>query len=497
ILVSHLQQIELEQELIPLLRGVDISIAGGSDTLLADENDRLRGGHVAGGPYPIVTKNASGEPALVLSTDGQYKYVGRLVVTFDAQGVIDTNSLSSAVNGAYATDEQGVVSLWGSTEAAFAAGTRGARVRQLTDAMQAIVTAKDANIVGKSGVYLEGRRNSVRTEESNLGNLTADANLFVAKQYDPSVVASIKNGGGIRAEIGYIDGLTGELLTTRPNPSAGKLEGDISQLDIENSLRFNNLLSVLTVEAWELKNILEHGVAQTRPGNTPGQFPQVGGLSFLYDTNRQAIAFDTNGVVTVPGDRIRQLAVTDANGVVTDLILTNGVFLGDTNRPIRLVTLNFMAVGTTTTPGLGGDGYPFPAYLTDRVDLPDVLSDPGAATFASPGSEQDAMAEYLAALFDVTPYGSDDTPLAEDRRIISLPAITPSVTRVAYSGGTSFEIQFSTINGYRYHVEYADGVGALWTPLTGGTLSGDGTVKTVTDPSAAGDLRVYRVWLEF
>jgi 5'-nucleotidase/UDP-sugar diphosphatase len=38
----------------------------------------------------------------------------------------------------------------------------------------------------------------VRTEETNLGDLTADANLWAAKQEDASVQVSIKNGGGIR-----------------------------------------------------------------------------------------------------------------------------------------------------------------------------------------------------------------------------------------------------------------------------------------------------------
>lgn len=52
VLVSHLQQLSLEQGLAPLLTGVDVIVAGGSDTILADENDTLRPGDEAAGAIP-------------------------------------------------------------------------------------------------------------------------------------------------------------------------------------------------------------------------------------------------------------------------------------------------------------------------------------------------------------------------------------------------------------------------------------------------------------
>ena len=88
-----------------------------------------------------------------------------------------------------------------------------------------MVTDKDGNVFGRSLVFLEGRRDFVRTEETNLGNLTADANLAMARQTDAATVISIKNGGGIRAEIGFIDGDTGELLPTQANALSGKEAG--------------------------------------------------------------------------------------------------------------------------------------------------------------------------------------------------------------------------------------------------------------------------------
>ena len=83
VLVSHLQTFAFEEALAPMVNGVDVFLAGGSDFILLDENDEPFGADVAGGPYPVITENASGDPAVILSTNGEYTYVGRLVVEFD------------------------------------------------------------------------------------------------------------------------------------------------------------------------------------------------------------------------------------------------------------------------------------------------------------------------------------------------------------------------------------------------------------------------------
>lgn len=149
VLVTHLQQLALEQELVPLLRGVDLCVAGGSDSILANSGTPLRAGDTAVGPYPIVTQNAEGEPALIVSTDGQYKYVGRLVVEFDAAGKVLPASIDTGASGPWKTDAEGVQAVWGEPTPAFAPGTRGGLVKQVTDAVLGVVTAKDANILAR------------------------------------------------------------------------------------------------------------------------------------------------------------------------------------------------------------------------------------------------------------------------------------------------------------------------------------------------------------
>ncbi|HWN66088.1 MAG TPA: hypothetical protein VNM90_00545, partial [Haliangium sp.] len=107
VLLAHMQQIAVEKELAGLLENVDVIIGGGSNTILADENDRLRAGDTKVDSYPVQLTSATDEPVLVVNTDGNYHYVGRLVVDFDVEGVIKTDELDSEINGIYAADEQG------------------------------------------------------------------------------------------------------------------------------------------------------------------------------------------------------------------------------------------------------------------------------------------------------------------------------------------------------------------------------------------------------
>jgi len=400
ILASHLQQFSLEQELVGLLSGVDIVLAGGSDKILADQTDRLRSGDEAEDSYPFVSQNLDGEPALIVSTDGEYSYVGRLVVGFDENGVVLLSSLSEGVNGIYATDDEMIAQVYEDPSMAFAENSKGELVSRLTNAVNDVVIAKDGNILGLTDVYLDGRRERVRTEETNMGNISADANLFVAKSYDEAVSVSIKNGGGIRAAIGEVDEVAPgvfEFLPPQANAISGKLEGEVSQLDVENTLRFNNRLSIIELSASDLLAVMEHGFSATEAGATPGQFPQIGGMKVSFDPSLE------------PGSRIQNLVIVDEAGLPLDSVVIDGELNGDPNRSIKAVTLNFLAGG--------GDGYPFEALGENRVDLDTAGLDEGTFDFAPAGSEQDAFAEYLNTFFSETPYAESETPTGEDQRI--------------------------------------------------------------------------------
>ncbi len=481
ILLSHLQQIAFEKDLATKLTGVDIIIAAGSNTLMADANDRLRTGDVAAENYPFLATDLSGKTIPVVNTDGNYKYVGRLVVDFDSDGNLIPSSIDPAISGVYAADAQGLNDAWGANVGnAFAPGTKGYQVQLLCTAINNVIISKDGNLFGKTSVFLEGRRNFVRTEETNLGNVSAEANLWLAKFYDPTTVISIKNGGGIRSAIGNVIAVGDNVTLVPPvaNPSAGKQSGDISQLDIENSLRFNNQLSIVTLTASGMRAILERAVSGTTATATPGQFAQVAGVRYSYNFSLPV------------NSRIQNAVITDTNGNVIDTLVVNGITVGDLSRTFRVVTLNFLAGG--------GDGYPFNTLSTNRIDL-NTLPElgPAAASFTNPGSEQDAFAEYMKNQYSTTPYGIADTSLVQDCRIQRVPARTDNVLPPnAGTNGTLVICNATTVTDTQLFAALGGTpqTGGMWTP----TLAGAGTYTyTVTSPSCSGSAAATVTVTEF
>jgi 2',3'-cyclic-nucleotide 2'-phosphodiesterase (5'-nucleotidase family) len=418
VLMSHLQQIAFEVELAGLLNGVDIILAAGSNTRLGDADDVAVAfpGHAAtfAGTYPLVATGADGNTTLIVNTDNEYTYLGRLVVSFDAAGNIITDSLDAAVNGAYAATDANVAAAWGVAEAdlattAFAAGTKGARVEAITDAVQSVINTKDGTVWGFTEVYLEGERNIVRNQETNLGNITADANMAAARAAigDGVLIGSLKNGGGIRAQIGAVEVGSGDKTPPTANPDAGKPAGGVSTLDIENSLRFNNTLMVFDTDAAGVKAILEHGVAVL--GNQ-GRFPQLGGLAFSHDPAAPA------------GSRVISAAAIDAEGRLIARLVEGGAVSAEAPATVSLVTLSFLANG--------GDSYPIKTVGSNfRFLLTDgTLSAPidEALDFTAVGNvpanalgEQRAMQDYMAANHATAETAYDQAELAQsaDTRI--------------------------------------------------------------------------------
>ena len=96
----------LTRALVPMLRDVDVAIAGGGDELLANEGDLLVPGDAVSVdpvtglplPYPLVATDRTGAAVPIVTTAGDYKYVGRLVVDFDSSGrVLATGAGSGPV----------------------------------------------------------------------------------------------------------------------------------------------------------------------------------------------------------------------------------------------------------------------------------------------------------------------------------------------------------------------------------------------------------------
>lgn len=125
---------------------------------------------------------------------------------------------------------------------------------------------KLAERVGATSVELDAESQSNRQKETNIGDFIADA-------YRGAVGADIGliNGGSIRADLYYQPG----VLTKR---------------DVLSILPFNNPIVKVEVTGKLLKEILEHGVARSAPGedSEPGRFPQVSGVRFEWDPSKPA-----------------------------------------------------------------------------------------------------------------------------------------------------------------------------------------------------------------
>ncbi len=323
ILISHLQGVEEDQTLVAQLSGVDIAIAGGGDNLLANPGDELIPGDDAAGPYPDVSvQNADGATVPIITTQGQYEYIGVLTVEFDDDG--NLTSIDA--------DNSGPVRNFTPDGISPDAGA----VANIESPVQAYVDGLATNVIATNRVPLDGITDNVRARETNLGNLIADALLAGAEArladfgVDDSIpLIAIQNGGGIRDNRLY-----GE-------------NGQITELDTFDVLPFGNTLAVVeSVTTEQLLNSLENAVSRVVPvdgepqrqGGGTGRFAQVAGLSFSYALYGTALELDAEGNVVTPGNRIIDVILDDGTVLVQKGEVVNDILL-------NIATLSFTAGG--------------------------------------------------------------------------------------------------------------------------------------------------------
>lgn len=322
IIIGQLQGINTDVELAAQLRGVDIIVSAGGQELLANPGNLLvPGDTTAFGPFPIYATGADGAKIPVITTNGDYKYVGRLIVTFDKAGnitAVDPTSGPVRVSGV-APD----------------AVTPDPELQTLvTQPVQAYLNAQAANIIGTSQVALEGRRGptppGVRTAETNLGNLMADALRWQANQLagnfgiEPADVA-LQNGGGIR---------NNNLIPAGP----------ISELNTFQIAAFSNLVSVVPdIPPAQFKEIMENAVSAIPVAD--GRFAQISGFTMIYNPAGTAQVLNNAGVVLTPGNRIVEIRLDDGTYIVQNGQVVPGA------PSVSIATNDFSA--------RGGDQYPF------------------------------------------------------------------------------------------------------------------------------------------
>jgi 2',3'-cyclic-nucleotide 2'-phosphodiesterase (5'-nucleotidase family) len=322
VLASHLQSVEEDLALAPMLSGVDVMIAGGGDELLADPDDLLIPGdeEIVAGSYPLLADDADGREVPIITTSGSYRYVGRLTVGFSAAGrVVRIDQ-----------DDSGPVRV---SSTANPDGVEPAPFIQtnVVVPVQEAVAAAAANIVAVSEVDLNGLRDpGIRTQETNEGNLIADALFDAAEDLAPEFGTpvpdiAIQNGGGIRND---------SIIPA----------GEISELDVFGMVPFANFVAIVpAIPATQLKEILENAVSRVE--FVDGRFAQVSGFEFTWNASGTAQVLDADGNVTTPGTRIVEVTLDDGTPIVAAGIVVPGA------PAVDIATIDFSA--------RGGDQYPF------------------------------------------------------------------------------------------------------------------------------------------
>lgn len=311
ILISHLQDVNEELELVGELSDVDVVIAGGGDDLLANEGDTCLAGEEAVHPYPILRTDSTGAQTPVITAPGGYRCLGELNVVFDAAGKMVSAEGSSHGVGPD-VDPDGTVQA------------------QVVDPLQAAVSEIDNTVIGRSEVDLDGRRSMVRTTSTNQGNLHADALRAAAVKLAPQFGAkapdvAIQNGGGIRND-------------------AVIPAGEITLGDTWDIAPFRNFLVTAQVSRETLHVLLEQAVDRI-PG-AGGQFAQISGMTLVFDPSAPAREINRDGECELTGEagsRVRQVTLDDGTEIVRDGEVVPGPEVG-------LATINFLAGG--------GDCYP-------------------------------------------------------------------------------------------------------------------------------------------
>lgn len=342
--------INVDRQIAREVGGMSLIIGGHSHTPMAPMNN------VRTPPYPELIAGPDGKPVVVV-TDWEWgRWLGDITVAFNAAGtVIDLQGNPTEVLPSLPADQG-----FENRIAVFKGPIEQLRAR----------------VVGSAAVDLDGSRTNIRSRETNLGNLVAEAML--AKARSAGATLAITNGGGIRASIPAGPVTVGQILEVLP---------------------FGNTLALVTLTGAQVIEALNNGVSQVESG--AGRFPQIAGFRFTYDPSLPAASRVTS--VTVGGAPIDQNAsyvVVTNNFMLTGgdgySVFTRGRNQVDTGFILADVVEEYIAVNSPVNPAVDGRIAVGAAPATTPVQ-PATPAQPTPATLPNTGGALTPLA-WLAGL---------------------------------------------------------------------------------------------------
>ncbi|KPN95352.1 5'-nucleotidase C-terminal domain-containing protein [Lysinibacillus sp. ZYM-1] len=221
--------------------GIDV-IVGGHDHTKLDE------------PF-VVKTNTVGEAkdaTLIVQANEYVKYLGTLDVTFDGNGVV-TEYGGELIDLGKVAEDAALVKLLEPFKA---------KIDEVNNKEIGVkITEELANPRAT-----ESSLDSVRSNETALGNIITDGMLAKAQKYtDKTVVMALQNGGGIRAAIPAGNITVGQVISVLP---------------------FGNTLALMDATGAELKAAFEVSLKNAPKEN--GGFLHIGGAKLQYDSSKEA-----------------------------------------------------------------------------------------------------------------------------------------------------------------------------------------------------------------
>lgn len=221
--------------------GIDVIVGGHDHTKLEE-------------PF-VVDTNTVGEAkdaTLIVQANEYVKYLGTLDVTFDGDGVV-TKYKGELIDLGKVAEDKKLVKLLAPYKA---------KVDEVNN-KEIGVTLKEALANPRSS---ETSLESVRSNETALGNIITDGMLAKAQKFtDKTVVMALQNGGGIREAIPAGNITVGQVITVLP---------------------FGNTLALMDATGAELKAAFE--VSLKNVPNENGGFLHIAGAKLQYDSSKEA-----------------------------------------------------------------------------------------------------------------------------------------------------------------------------------------------------------------
>ena len=275
-----------------------------------------------------IVSDKAGNDVVLTQTGEYFKAIGMMVIDAETGAIstdlIGVNEVTETTKDAEGKEVVNVIGYefasdlytgasWASVES----------VKAIKDAWVAEINTKLGEVIGSTALtlnnYAEDGTRLVRSQETNTGDLAADALYWLFDEMGLDVDVAIMNGGGVRNKA---------------------VTGEISYLVAKQIHTFGNVACLQTITGQQLLDALEWGARFVDAGKENGGFLHVSGITYQIDSSYpESIVADDKGVwVSCPtaGYRVHDVMVYNKEtGIYEALDLNASYNLAGYNYTLR------------------------------------------------------------------------------------------------------------------------------------------------------------------